>query len=270
MALSDSLTNVGCVSRSTVQNTGEDVIFLSDSGVRSLMRTIQEKSAPMRSISRNIQNDLQAYINVSNSNDTLGNLASGYSPVDAIYLLTAPDSNVTMCFDTRAPLQDGSFRATIWDLVPYSIMYSTYRTLYFGMAGYVGSYEGYSDNDSPYRITYYTTWTDFGNPVQQSILKKILFTLIGATNQAVVAKWGVDFQSNTGSEAVQISGRDPPSEYGTAEYGIAEYSGGIVTAVVSVNPGGSGRVVQVGFEADINGYGISIQKVDIFTKNGRL
>ena len=36
MVLSDSLSNVGCIARKSVQNTGEDVIFLSDSGVRSL------------------------------------------------------------------------------------------------------------------------------------------------------------------------------------------------------------------------------------------
>ena len=62
MTLGDTITGIGCVARDSVQMTGEDVIFLSDSGVRSISRTIQEKSAPMRTISRNVNDDIQGYI----------------------------------------------------------------------------------------------------------------------------------------------------------------------------------------------------------------
>ena len=52
MALSDTIGSVGCIARDSIASTGTDIIFLSDSGVRSLMRTIQEKSAPLREIGR--------------------------------------------------------------------------------------------------------------------------------------------------------------------------------------------------------------------------
>jgi hypothetical protein len=42
MTLADTISNVGCVSRDAVVSTGKDLIFLDDSGVRSLARTIQE------------------------------------------------------------------------------------------------------------------------------------------------------------------------------------------------------------------------------------
>ena len=59
-------------------------------------------------------------------------------------------------------------------------------------------------------------------------------------------------------------------EYGIAEYGTAEYSGGITIENVSSAVGGSGTILQMGFEATINGQILSLQKLDIFTKIGRM
>ena len=41
MTLSDTVEGIGCIARDTIQVTSTDVIFLSNSGIRSLMRTIQ-------------------------------------------------------------------------------------------------------------------------------------------------------------------------------------------------------------------------------------
>ena len=54
MQLSDTVEGIGCIARDSIQTTSTDVLFLSNSGVRSLMRTIQEKSAPERDLSKNI------------------------------------------------------------------------------------------------------------------------------------------------------------------------------------------------------------------------
>jgi hypothetical protein len=58
-------------------------------------------------------------------------------------------------------------------------------------------------------------------------------------------------------------------EYGIGEYNIAEYSGGIVLDRFTANLGGSGVVMQIGLEADINGNPLSIQKIDIGVKAGK-
>jgi len=85
MTLSDSIANTGCVGRDTVQSTGSDLIFLSNTGVRSVLRTIQEKSAPMRNVSRTVNTDVLAYL----ANDGTGvTIKSAYSPTDSFYLLT--------------------------------------------------------------------------------------------------------------------------------------------------------------------------------------
>ena len=58
MALSDTVSGIGCVGRDTVQYTGVDVIFLSQTGLKSFGRTIQEKSMPISSLSGTITTDL--------------------------------------------------------------------------------------------------------------------------------------------------------------------------------------------------------------------
>jgi len=250
-----------------VQNIGEDVWFLSDSGVRSLLRTIQEKSAPMRQVSKNVHDDLQAVITA----ETLANVKSGFSAVDSFYLLTMPTAMRTYCFDTRNPLQDGSSKTTFWSgTTPKSFYETKGRKFYTGRAGYIGTYSGYLDNASTYRMKYYTTWIDFGNPIMKSILKKIRATLIGGINQGIVFKWAYDFLTDYFTETSQITGIFTASEYGTAEYGIAEYSGNTTVNVVSANGSSSGQVLQIGIEADISGSPLSIQKIDLLTKDGRL
>lgn len=59
-----------------------------------------------------------------------------------------------------------------------------------------------------------------------------------------------------------------PAEYGVGEYGIAEYTTGLIIDTISVNSGGSGKVVQVGIEIDINSAAVSIQRLDVYTKDG--
>lgn len=266
MVLSDSL-EVGCIARDSVQSTGEDLIFLSNSGVRSLLRTIQEKSAPLRELSANVRNDLQNYITAN----TMANVKSVYSSVNGFYLLTVPASMLTYCFDTRGLLENGSAKTTQWNLVPYSLYQSESRKLYTGNDGLIGEYTGYLDNESSYRMSYYTTWIDFGNQIQTSILKKIMLTLIGAATQTITFKWAYDYMSNYFSENVAITGLSNVAEYGIAEYGIAEYGGGGTNVnVLSAQGSSSGRLLQLGFETLVNGSQVSFQRIDIFTLDGKL
>jgi hypothetical protein len=119
-------------------------------------------------------------------------------------------------------------------------------------------------------MSYYTSWVDFGNPMQTSILKKITMTLVGATNQEVVYKWGFDYATSQYSQSVTLGGTNSVSEYNDAEYGIGEYNLNTYVASFSVPASGSGKVIQVGIEARLQGLPISVQRVDIQTKDGRL
>jgi hypothetical protein len=235
------------------------------------MRTIQEKSAPERDLSKNVRNDLMSDV----ASQTLANIKSVYSEREGFYLLTMPTTKSVYCFDTKVILQDGSSRVTTWDsITPTALASLRSGAVYIGKNGYIGQYTGYNDYTSVYRMQYYTNHADLGNVNQTSILKKISVVVIGGTNQDLFFKWGFDFKTNYLSAAAVIPVQGV-SEYGIAEYGanatkVAEYSDGVALNTLKVSATGTGKVVQTGYESDINGSQLSIQKIEIQAKNGKL
>jgi hypothetical protein len=106
-----------------------------------------------------------------------------------------------------------------------------------------------------------------------SILKKLSIVVIGGTNQTVTFKWGFDFKTNYLSDNATIPTQGE-SYYGIAEYGanatvIAYYSDGVALQTLTVSASGTGKVVQTGYEANINGTALSIQKIEIQAKQGK-
>jgi hypothetical protein len=266
LTLVEVLSNVGCIARDSVQSIGTDVFFLSDAGVRSLQRVIQEKSLPMRDVSKNVRDELMSAVA---SETDLTKIKSIYYERDAIYLLTLPTTKFTYCFDTRGSLQDGAARVTIWDNIePKAFFVTQNKDLYIGKSGYIGKYFGHSDNGSSYRLQYYTNYFDFDASTALKILKKIGWVLIGGTNQSVAIKWGFDYTEGYQATTYTLD-TATIYEYNIGEYNIAEYSSGIVLDRFSVNAGGQGTVMQLGLEADINGNPLSIQKIDIGIKKGK-
>jgi hypothetical protein len=271
MILSDTVESIGCIARDTIQNTSTDVVFLSNSGVRSLMRTIQEKSAPERDFSKNVRNDLSKKL----SSEVLANIKAVHSEKEAFYLLSLPINQQVYCFDTKVALQDGSYRVTTWDsILPKSFLSKRNGDVLIGKTGYVAQYAGYKDNTSSYRMAYYTNHADLGSPSITSIIKKISVIIIGGSNQYVTIKWGYDFLTNYLSENILIPAQGV-SEYGVAEYGanatiVAYYSEGVALQTLIANGSGSGKVVQTGYETTVNSSQLSIQKIEIQTKQGRM
>jgi hypothetical protein len=268
MTLYDVITGIGCIARDSVVNTGTDVIFLSDTGVRSILRTIQEKSAPMRDLSKNVRNDLMIGV----AGEDLATIKAVYSPRDAFYLLTLPILKTVYCFDTRGALQDGAARVTTWsNIEPKSFCVLTDGTLLLGKEGFIGKYTGYLDDTASYRFQYFTNHTDLGQPSVTSILKRLNAVVIGGSDQYVTFKWGYDFLANYQAQNVKIPSQSV-SYFGVSEYNISgvEYSDGVALQTLKVYPNGSGKVIQTGYEADINSFPLSIQKLEIHAKNGKL
>jgi hypothetical protein len=271
LALSDSIGNIGCLARDTIVTTASDIVFLSNSGVRSLMRTIQEKSAPLRDLSKNVRNDLMGYV----ASETLDDIKAVYSEVNAFYLLTLPVAKQVYVFDTKAQLQDGSARVTTWDSIePTALLSRRNGDLLIGKKGYVGKYGTYYDYASSYRFQYYTNYADLGDQNITSILKKISVVVIGGTNQIFTIKWAYDFSGQYYSTQASIP-ISTVAEYGMAEYGangvpVAYYSTGIQIGTLVGQASGYGKVVQTAYEIEINGSAISIQKIEIQAKHGKL
>lgn len=271
MSLYDTVIGIGCIARDSVQGTNTDVVFLSNSGVRSVLRTIQEKSAPFRDLSKNVRNDLMNIV----AGESADNIKAVYSEVNAFYLLTLPTNRSVYVFDTRGVLQDGAARITTWtDIEPTALLARRNGDLLIGKTGYVGRYTGYTDNGAAYRWQYFTNHSDLGDQSVTSILKRISIVVIGGTNQYITMKWGFDFNENYLSQNVQIPAQTV-AEYGVAEYGsngvpLAEYADGIALRTLYAQATGSGKIVQTGYEADIDGASLSIQRIEIQAKNGRV
>jgi hypothetical protein len=270
MSLSDSISNIGCIARDSISTTGTDIVFLSNSGVRSLLRTIQEKSAPLRDLSKNVRNDLMTNV----GSEVLANIKSTYSESNGFYLLTLPVTKAVYIFDTKAQLQDGSARVTTWDTIePTSLHSRRNGDLLIGKNGYIGKYGTYLDHASTYRVQYFTNYSNLNQTEVTSIVKKISVVVIGGSNQGFVIKWGYDFNGQYYSSTLNIPVTSV-AEYGTAEYGangspVAFYSSGIQLSTLVAQGSGFGNVVQTGYEVQINGSPISIQKIEIQTKDGK-
>ena len=138
-----------------------------------------------------------------------------------------------------------------------------------GKANGIGRYFGYNDNGSSYRLRYFSHYLDMGAPTTNKILKQISATVIGGSNQSFVIKTNFNYKESPRSYPYTIVTGDV-SEFGVAEYGIAEFTAGIVLDDIKASVGGSGNTIQIGFEADVNGTELSVQKIDMFVKTGRI
>jgi hypothetical protein len=267
LTLVEYIPNVGCIARDSVVSTGTDLIFLSDAGVRSLTRVIQEKSLPFRDLSKNVRDEL--ITNVA-SEGSIAAIKGVYYDRDAFYLLALPTSKIVYCFDTRSALQDGSNRVTIWNSIePRSFVVTDNKELYIGKPGYIGKYFGHLDNAATYRLQYYTNHFDFDQPSLIKILKKIGFVIIGGSGSEIAVKYGFDYAENYRSETKILAGGSS-YEYNTAEYNIAEYSGGIQIEKFFLNVSGNGVIIQLGIETEINNNPFSVQRIDVGIKQGKI
>ncbi len=266
LSLADTIKGIGCVARDSVQNTGTDIVFLSDTGVRSLLRVIQEKSLPFRDLSKNVRDDLMSYVNT----ETPKLIKSAYSPNDAFYVLSLPTSGLSYVFDMRTALEDGSARVTTWtNISPTALCVTEARELLIGKAGYIGKYGGYADDTASYRMIYHTSFFDFGESTVVKILKKINVIVFGGAAQNFIVKWGYDYGGLNYNSTLSLLNA-AVAQYGIAEYNTtAEYAGSENINQLHTSGMGYGKVLQVGFEVEILDSAMSIQKFDVFVKGGR-
>lgn len=286
MTLADTIDGVGCVARDSVQNTGSDIIFLSKDGVRSLGRVVQEKSLPMRNISKNVRSDI-----ISFTATQTNPIKSLYSPENAFYLLSFPDNKTVFCFDIRQALPDGSYRVTTWtDIDPLAFTRLQDGSVYFGKSDGIYEYKEHQDNGEAFKMTYFSNPLNFGDSSRLKFLKKFNITFIGNKTSNSTLKWGYDY-TNTYNEK-RIEGASSlgatSAEYGVAKYGTKEtttlqdgtvgdssfvesqYTSGIDIQRPKINTTGSGGVVQIGIESFIDGQPFSIQQIDVQALLGRI
>ena len=236
--LQDIIVGVGCVAHKSVQNTGSDLVFLSDTGIRSLGRLLQEKSLPMRDLTINVRDDLLDDLNTESSlAGTLGNISSVYSEINAFYLLSFPSLNTVYCLDMRSALENGASRVTVWNQYEAaSFLRLRNRDVLIGKINGMGKYTGYTDNTASYRVRYYSHYFDFGSPTTTKIIKKISATILGGANQQFTIKVATNYSGSYRSYPFVLQAGEI-FEYNVAKYPIySEFKG--VVANYAALPGG--------------------------------
>lgn len=265
MVLADTVSGIGCIGRYTVHGTGTDLLFMSTRGLMSLGRTIQEKSAPMNDVSKNIRDDLLQLWQLEEEE-----IYATYSPINSFYLLSLPTNNVVYCFDTRGFLDNGAYRVTRWTTTRhYTFTSRQDDTLLVGNTQGISKYAGYLDNGNPYTVRYYSNPLSFGDPSHLKFLKKIVPTVIGGSGLSVIVKWSYDFSEDYSSFPFTLS--DATAAYfNVDEFEDAEFtSGASIVKVNRINATGSGNLIKVGLEATINNAALSIQEFNLQATMGR-
>ena len=266
MVLEDTITNVGCVQRDSVQSIGTDLLFLSHTGVQTLGRVIQERSLPINNVSRNVEDSVKDLINQETEY-----VKSVFSPENSFYLLYFPTANIVYVFDTKGFLENGGLRVTVWPDSPFKCFaVAEDSLLYVGGFSGIGTYSEYSDNNVAYPLRYYSNAITFGDTSITKFLKRIVPTIVGGQSSTVTIKWGYDLQGTYYSFPLSIGDKNV-SEYNVGEYGVAEYSGtGETVLRTAVNTTGSGTIVTIGIEAFIGSLPLSIQEFNIQALFGRM
>ncbi len=275
MALEDTISGVGCICRNSIQGIGTDVLFMSNDGLRSFGRTIQEKSLPISDLSLNVKTELIASID----NRTC-QTASVYSPENSFYLITFPDQEVTYCFDLKGRLENNAYRVTRWTGAPFKSYErkNTDGTLLVGTFDGLGEYDGYTDQfnasgtitPGSYIFRYYSPGLTFGDPSKLKFLKKLRPTLVGGNSATVFVKWAYDFGTAYTTSEFTV-GNQIPFYYNTpaAEYTVAEFTGGSTVSRPPINASGSGSVITIGLESEINGFALSLQEINVLALMGK-
>lgn len=268
LTLVEHIKGIGCISRDSVWSVGDDIWFLSDSGVRSLVRSINAATVmPVSDVTKNIRDDV---VNLIKNESNLEDVRAGYHEVDGYYVITFPSKDTSVWIDTRMKMEDESYRCTYWNqITPRAYAPSISRTMYIGKAGVVGKIFGYQDNGSAYTMTYYTPWLSFQAPAVQKILKKIHMNVTGSSNTTFSIKWGYDYQTAQFSNQQVITG-GVTAEYNIAQYNIDEYSSGIVLNELNTPGMSTGKMIQLGITCVVNGTQLAINKIDALAKPGRM
>ena len=306
--LQEVIEGVGCIARDSVQLIGDDIVFLSSSGVRSLGRTIQQDTMPLTDLSLAIKDEIRTNILTSN----LSSVKAQYDLSTGSYILGFPDRNIVYVFDFKGSTPEGAPRITTWNFEtkknPKSFL-STDDFLYCGLgainyAGRVATYSGYFDvektilagvnqstctnagntwdstgsgtcwvdSDITYQADFKTTWLDFEQPGISKFLKRFLAIWSGGKNMDITLNWFRDYNVSPSSANFTL---DPTTSginslWGIGKYGVAKYAPAFQPSEYKVSLSKAAKVVRFEVIQTVKGFKASLQNMTILAKQGKI
>ena len=302
LAVSEVIRGIGCVSRDSVQSIGDDLVFLSATGLRSLLRTTEKENLPLTDLSVNIKDTIIRNIGQST------NVKSVYIESEGIYIMSFVDKNINYVFDFKHITPNEVPRVTTWtfnnDREPASMIDTElYSGLLVGQKdGSIAGYEGYFDTDLAWvdSAASYTnaaissdissTWIQMGESLSASILKNMILVLEGGSGAVLGLKWYKDFNitpSTTTSINLKPATGGTTSLWGASSslYGTTVVTHTHVAATHPSNStytpiygleeyrtplSGSAKHLKLNLSISSNGYDTSIQNLSIISKEGKI
>jgi hypothetical protein len=278
------------------------LVFLSNTGLRSLARTTEKDKLPMQELSLAVTDTLIR--NIGNST----NVKSVYVENEGIYIMSFADLNINYVFDFKHKTTRNTPRVTTWtfdsDREPASLAYTNLYGLLVGQQdGGLAGYERYFDTDAAaadgggvtYTDTSYTSeiqtvWLNLGNSVIAALLKRFFIIIEGGNGATVCMKYYKDFSPvSSDSTCVTLS----PVTTGTAFlwgattslYGATTathtHDSAVHTASATYRPIyglkeyrmpllGSAKHLKIAVDIQSNGFDLSIQALTLLHKQGKI
>ena len=301
LALNEVIKGIGCVSRDSVQAIADDLVFLSETGLRSLARTTEKDKLPMQDLSIAIKDTLIRNIGQST------NVKSVYVENEGVYIMSFIDNNINYVFDFKHRTPLNTPRITTWsfdgDREPASMVYTVlYSGLLVGQKdGGIAGYEGYHDTDLswdsgavytnfPYVSDISSIWITLGQSITASLLKRMILVLEGGSGAVLSLKWYKDFSAEpseittillnpvtTGTVSLwgassslygattvahtHVALTHPASSRYTPVFGLKEYNTSLT---------GSAKRLKLNLSIESNGFDASIQDLTLLHKEGKI
>ncbi len=267
MTLADTIVNIGCIGRDTVVNIGTDLLFMSREGLRSLGRTIQEKSVAIGILSRNIRSELVVSLQSTPKED----LKATFIEEDSLYVISFPNRQIAYAFDVRQPLETGAYRVTRWTTISHNAYYSSAEGVcYIGSADGIGYYNSYYEKGASYSLYYRSPQMSFGDTSRLKLIKNISAIFIGGGVTPVILRWGYGFDGSFKSRTFNITSGSSVGYFGESEFNVAEFSVGATTDTFNAKGNGSGTIVNIALEAKISGVALSVQGFNLQILMGKI
>ena len=274
LVLQDAISNMGAVNRDAVVSIGAELLYVDDSGVRGLGRTIQEKSVPLGDLTANVKRDISSLIR-DEPNEAISLF---YMPNKNLVVVNFANTEQAYAIEMRQPSATGGNKITRWTNCTFNRgMYvefedMTYTLLAGKDSGGALQYDNYLDwSGNPYSMKYASNAFTFGDAVRQKFVKQVDFTLVSTfINAPAVVKWGYGGLLEYTAQKTIIAQR--PALFNVSFFNQGEeYGEGLTTLKrYRTNTKGSGALVRVALETEIAGNSLSIQEINIQTLMGRI
>ena len=285
--LSEIIKGVGCVSRDSIKAFGDDILFLSADGVRSLNRTKIQDKMPLTDLTKNVKNDIIKNITASDKKD----IKAAYNHAGGYYIISFTGINQHYVLDFRAINPDNTPRVTKWQFTsnhsPKSFLSLYDGTLYVGLGsdnhhGALYTYDGYFDIDhesgsfvnKPYQSNWKSVYMDFGDPSIAKILKKLRFVLDGGRESDISIKWLRDYASTYDEHTKTIVPEAVGDIYlfgaSNSLFGQAKYGLLFTPKEYHVNLSKSAKTLQIDMTTTVKGYKGSLQSMTVLAKGGKI